>query len=342
MKKLLYLSFMLFSAQCFANPLLEAPKELSNKDIKTITKQHNTEMNFSTKLWNIRFLYNNNKTQYLFSFSDEFLSFLTPEERKKCKCITSQTHPEQQVCHFKYNTTQTWDFPLGQENDNDYFFAKPLEFENAQLTELIDEEHLLCILQQSKAVFYTGAGISAPVVPTMSVLLKEAQLAPETMGKKAILKPLQSAIKNPKQYRLFMDYFYEAMLYGEPTEAHHAIKNIASLLKCQIFTENLDLLHQRTHIQVLGPLIPSQFFKQYTNADLKDIEVIVCVGLSHDDRGFLAYLKSINPQLRIVAIDLKQPNYLSDKDYWLKADIQKILPDIEYRLSIDLPAVVAT
>jgi hypothetical protein len=56
------------------------------------------------------------------------------------------------------------------------------------------------------------------------------------------------------------------------------------------------------------------------------VNVIVCVGLSHDDRGFLAYFKKHNPEGVIIAIDKGNPDYLSNNDYIVREDLQIVLP----------------
>jgi NAD-dependent deacetylase len=62
---------------------------------------------------------------------------------------------------------------------------------------------------------------------------------------------------------------------------------------------------------------------------LKDVDIIVCVGLSRDDRGFLAWYKKNNPQGKIIAINQEQPSYLGNEDYLLKGNLQKLVPELE-------------
>ena len=52
---------------------------------------------------------------------------------------------------------------------------------------------------------------------------------------------------------------------------------------------------------------------------------IVCIGLSHDDRGFLAWYKEMNPDGKILSIDINKPSYLGPEDYILNADLQEVL-----------------
>lgn len=64
----------------------------------------------------------------------------------------------------------------------------------------------------------------------------------------------------------------------------------------------------------------------------KDIDAVVCVGLSHDDRGLLAFYKQHNPAGVIIAIDLKQPNYLGEEDILVMGNLQEIVPKLAKKL----------
>lgn len=92
------------------------------------------------------------------------------------------------------------------------------------------------------------------------------------------------------------------------------------------------MLQQRTGVNPLGPLFPDSFLQQVSIENIQEIEVIICIGLSHDDRGFLAFYKDRNPSGIIISIDMALPNYLSSKDMLVKGDIQKIMPELEKNL----------
>jgi NAD-dependent SIR2 family protein deacetylase len=62
---------------------------------------------------------------------------------------------------------------------------------------------------------------------------------------------------------------------------------------------------------------------------LKDIDVVITIGLSYDDRGFLGWYKENNPNGKIIAINLSQPPYLGSEDFILKGDCQNIIPKLE-------------
>jgi NAD-dependent SIR2 family protein deacetylase len=60
--------------------------------------------------------------------------------------------------------------------------------------------------------------------------------------------------------------------------------------------------------------------------------VVITVGLSYDDRGFLGWYKENNPNGKIVAVNLSQPSYLGNEDFILKEDCQKAIPELEKRI----------
>ena len=66
--------------------------------------------------------------------------------------------------------------------------------------------------------------------------------------------------------------------------------------------------------------------------DLEEVEAIVCIGLSKDDCGFLAWYKANNPDGLLVAIDLEKLNYLAKEDYFVQGDLQKIVPQLPRNL----------
>jgi len=54
---------------------------------------------------------------------------------------------------------------------------------------------------------------------------------------------------------------------------------------------------------------------------LQNIKAIVCVGLSFDDRAFLAWYKESNPEGMIISLDISLSNYLGNEDYFVKGDL---------------------
>lgn len=182
-------------------------------------------------------------------------------------------------------------------------------------------------IKTKNVVFYTGAGISAASdVFTMDQL--ECALGICTKERKRSLKNfLLNLAKDPKKVANAFEGFCKAMFNNLPTRAHEDLLKIANNKKCKIVTENLDSLHQKTGIEPYT-IYGKKFRREIKNEWAKDIDAIICCGLSHDDRGFLGWYKEHNPNGTIMAIDIGKPNYLSDQDFLLQGDLQEVIPNI--------------
>jgi NAD-dependent SIR2 family protein deacetylase len=193
--------------------------------------------------------------------------------------------------------------------------AHPQQLTQAQLIELIKSKNIL---------FYTGAGLSlGSGVPAMAEL--QELLGLEASEK--FLFSLEKALVNPREFASKILTFHKACLNSPPTPAHLALKELAALKNTRIFTENLDALHETSGISPYR-IDPNQLRQETDEVTFRAFDYIICVGLSYDDRGFLAWYKEKNPQGKIIAIDLKQPSYLGDEDFLVTGDIQKILPAV--------------
>lgn len=206
-------------------------------------------------------------------------------------------------------------------NELNYVVADRRVFQGLKAKE-IDLQHLQTILETKKVLFYSGAGLSLKAeVPAMSEL---NQLLGLEMGENFLFS-LEKAVKNPKIFAEKIRIFHEKCVYSKPTKAHFAIKNLSFLKNITLFTENIDCLHETSGI------FPNRIEpeKIRENPSLAEVDCIICFGLSFDDRGFLGWYKSLNPEGKILALDFNQPSYLGEEDFWLKGDIQEILPEIE-------------
>jgi len=193
---------------------------------------------------------------------------------------------------------------------------KPQEMEMAQLVE---------VLKNKKVLFYTGAGISiASGVHSMNQL-------EETLGIEMSQKVdglLKKAVVNPQSVIDSWEEFTKAAFEKPATPAHQSLRKLAQKLKAQIFTENVDHLQERAGVKAIhltGPWLKENVRPEW----LKDIDVVITVGLSYDDRGFLGWYKENNPKGKIIAVNLNQPSYLGNEDFILKGDCQKIIPELE-------------
>ena len=193
----------------------------------------------------------------------------------------------------------------------------------------LDIDQLVEILKNKRVLFYTGAGISvASGVHSMKQLYK-------TLGidmSKRVDDLLRKAVSNPQGVIESWEEFTKAAFEKPATLAHQPLAVLAQKIKSQILTENVDHLQERTGIKAIhltGPWLKENIRPEW----LKDIDVVVAVGLSYDDRGFLSWYKENNQNGKIVAINLDQPSYLGDEDFLLKGDCQKIVPELEKKFA---------
>jgi len=216
-----------------------------------------------------------------------------------------------------------------QQEHIEYCLTKPLCYNNV-VPHMMDWESLLQIITTKNILFYTGAGISASAnIWTMGELKKSLLIADLDANP-------QSAICNVvNNHELLLKRFSEfckSMYMSKPTAAHNALKDIAISKSTQILTENLDLLHEGTGIKPIR--VNAERFKNEVKTEwLNDIDFIICIGLSRDDKGFLGWYLQHNPQGNIIAIDLAQPEYLPENGFWVDGNAQKILPQLNQLLT---------
>jgi NAD-dependent SIR2 family protein deacetylase len=186
-------------------------------------------------------------------------------------------------------------------------------------------DQLVKVLKNKRILFYTGAGISiASGVPNMEQLQKNLGI---DMSQK-IDELLKRAVVNPQSVIDSWEEFTKAAFEKPATAAHQSLSRLAQRLKAQIFTENIDHLQERAGVKathLTGPWLKENILPEW----LKDIDVVITVGLSYDDRGFLGWYKENNPHGKIIAINLSQPPYLGNEDFILKGDCQNIIPELE-------------
>jgi len=212
-----------------------------------------------------------------------------------------------------------------KEVQYEYLFRMPLIIDNPSPRKLTLDE--LCdFLRDKTFIFYTGAGLSASGnVAAMNSLMQSLKVD------RGITPFIKEAFFDPKPVTAAFADFCKSAIVGTPTPGHYAIHEIAQQRNIAIVTENVDLLQHRTGSEPLR--VHSSPVRTATPEDFKAIDVIVCVGLSHDDCGFIAHYKEQNPEGILVALDLGMPNYLSERDYLVQDDLQVVLPHMATALT---------
>ena len=141
---------------------------------------------------------------------------------------------------------------------------------------------------------------------------------------------LKKAVTNPQHVIDSWEDFTRTAFEESATPAHRSLGALAQKLKAQIFTENVDCLHESVGVKVMH--LTGHWLKDNVRPEwLKVIDAVITVGLSYDDRGFLGWYKKNNSNGRIIAVNLNQPSYLGSEDFILKGDCQKIIPELERR-----------
>lgn len=204
----------------------------------------------------------------------------------------------------------------------EYYFRKPLKIEKPSPASLTHDE--LCeFLKDKTFTFYTGAGISASGnVATMHDLMQSLKL------NDGIPNFIKAALFYPQAITSAFDDFCVSAIKGAPTPAHNALHALTQHKNIGILTENVDLLQQRTGSEPL--FMHSDTVFDVTPQELQEVNVLICVGLSHDDCGFIAHYKAHNPHGILIAIDRGMPNYLSENDYIVQEDLQMVLPHMAH------------
>jgi hypothetical protein len=183
-------------------------------------------------------------------------------------------------------------------------------------------------------VFYTGAGISrggeSPIWG-MNEFLKEMHM--DSGELEFVTNFASNAGDLAKRFRDFIGTFYEDV----STPAHIAIKNIVEQKPgASVFTENHDLKHEAEGSRIKPVHLGNQrSYNQFIEA-AERAELLITVGLSHDDRAGIELMKKENPNLKIVAFSLPidqatLPNFLAENDpndSAILEDAQVLLPEV--------------
>lgn len=299
-KRLIVCCFLFFSERIAnANVLLQAPPLITNQEIDAMAKQWETQFNWRfswRKIVDLGFtcVYKNERAGFkLEGFGHTFYAYNTAEENSE--------NVQQQVPPYPY------------------YFAEPRSYANAQ-PHRINLQDLLTMLASKRFFFYTGAGISAAgSVGTMPQLEKSLMMH---NGKVCFFAHL---LTNPESIVQAFNAFCRTAIYNEPTLAHRALHELTQQNRIAIITDNVDLLQERAGGRPL--FTHSSALYELQKSDFEQLDACVCVGFSRDDCGFIAHYKNNNSRGIVIALDIKQPSYLSNEDYLLQSDIQKVLPE---------------
>lgn len=335
-------SYSLFSIkeQISASDEFLRPAKLYDKfEIQEYQDGGKLDMNFSLDQFakeNFHMETDKNSAHFTISFQDHFPENLFSEDDKalfqKEKRLVNGIL--RQVWVFEQSSDNSIKNAKGKLTDQpsqqtlqtaiskSYTLCEPRICEDAS-PQTISIESLKDLIENQNTLFYTGAGLSAGAgVLSMEGLLNHLGIIDHNFGEFFV-----HAINNPYDLLERIKEFHNMCFYNKPSEAHWALKELAVKKQTEILTENLDSLHEQTGIRPYK-IHADNMRRDIDTESLNQIDNIVCVGLSYDDKGFLAWYKKHNPNGKIVSLDLKQPVYLGDEDYFLQKDLQEVLKSL--------------
>lgn len=204
------------------------------------------------------------------------------------------------------------------------YLVEQRRFFEHPLPQVMKESELVSIISNQNVLFYTGAGVSvAAGIPSMEQLEDSLKVYKGSF----YLLFLKEIMEFPDRFAERIGNFYNACFYSQPTKAHEALKELTLYKKTRLVTENIDCLHERTGVLPYR-VNADQLRSEIGNSELSQIDYIICVGLSYDDKGFLGWYKRHYPQGKIIAVDLGSPSYLGEEDFIIRADLQELLPSL--------------
>ncbi len=324
----LLLSLKLFGFQTTAKQLFLSPPTLLNPANQIeLLKNRTLDMTLGLGVKDhFRFVTTANDIYYEIIFYDQIPECL---HEKTKKLFIQDNHKENRYIHT-YCYVHPKQIKINEINEN-YTWKKGLDYNYvAAERRILKNQHpktislakLKKIFKKKTTLIYTGAGISAASgVPTMHQLVQLMNLG----AREGFIESLDQLLDNPEKLIRIIYAFHTACFESKPTKAHWALARLVKSKQTQLLTENLDFLQEATGVIPYRPN-GDYLSKQVDPASLREIDYIICIGLSFDDKGFLGWYKKNHPKGKIISIDLISPSYLGDEDYFLKGDLQKIVP----------------
>ena len=189
-----------------------------------------------------------------------------------------------------------------------------------------------------RCLFFTGAGISTSSIPDWKGLMQLIGFDTEKDDK----KNLDFLLENFKDLGYFQNAtkelhkFHLAFIDGKPAPEHKALHQIVTKTGAMIVTDNKDLIHGNAGTNAPHVMSISSFFskgKEFT-LDPKEVDHVFVCAMSGDRRGFLKWLKTENPSIKITQIDRALSKTMAP-DHFIEGDTGKILPKISSKIQAE-------
>ena len=261
------------------------------------------------------------------------LKTLSAEEQKLFRKSTGETESQRTFQKYGYEFVYSL-FEHVEEESAD---------ESGELNLVLDDQRLVCkgtpaemsceklneIIKTKKVIFYTGAGISAAAIPTMNILLNDLKISKDLEEDDKLQQYISDVISYPEKYAEILRDFFDRCENALPTLAHNLLSECSKKFNHLLVTENVDQLHQKSGIE---PIVFAGSDRYSNDAKITQIaqksDFIVTIGLNSDESGFLKFYKAQNPEGKIISVNLTSTNYLSDEDFYVEGDIQKLAEKI--------------
>ncbi|HBE90409.1 MAG: hypothetical protein A3G57_01860 [Candidatus Andersenbacteria bacterium RIFCSPLOWO2_12_FULL_45_8] len=294
----------------------------TNEQIKTALESESSFAREGVKSYRLGM--RNERPYFIVTYIGGLPDTLTEEEKSNFTTVGEDTY------RLEYG-----EVPKEAASSEPYLVRVPLKKEGGKRADnqFINEGKLAEMMSGKKVVFYTGAGISADRIHGLSELMEDLEIDIRK-NEDGFLK---KGVSNPEEITEKWHRFKQSLISSEPSPAHESLTRIARGTNGPVITENSDLLHERAGTKpfhVSGPKLQ----KHVKPEELRDVDMVVTIGLRADDRGFLAWYKEQNPNGTIVAINKKQaeppeyPEYLGENDMIIEGDLRKIVPQLEKEL----------
>lgn len=320
--RILSLTIILNAINCIA---LVNASYLQHPDAITPQEIAARHANFTTTFkWQLNnnfyeFVYRNGTTSYAFWLTLTLYEELDKETQSLCM-LRQVAAGETTTPYFVYyfgdpNATSTpnlFSCEAKEYPSHEVSTQQPQNISSSELAQLIKDKRVL---------WRTGAGISATAnVPTMNELEESLGIYDNEVSPSSLRKIL----KNPTTSADAFNHFCAQCRQAEPTAAHWALKDIVATTSAFLYSENVDLLHVKTGLQ-----LPENCFANHTDElreALESIDVLIYVGIAYDYDLLIPCYKKENPNGIVVAFNIDTPSYLSGTDYLVREDIQISIP----------------
>lgn len=254
-------------------------------------------------------------------FAPPLLESLSEAERKELTKYTGADGEEYWFCGFgnfdlkraltlipnqPFSLTQHMERNRGDE------VVKPLG---------ISPERVADVIKNGRTIIYTGAGISvAAGTPDMKGLM--AYLGID--GSIPVDNFAKMVMFHQEELKVLLQSLQESF-FERTTPAHESLAEIQELTGVNIATENLDMLGEAAGQKLIKR---GEIDTTFPDTVLQRLDCIVTVGLRADDSGLLWRFRKVNPEGRLIALNIEPPPYLNEGDYYLEGDAQVTIPQI--------------